>query len=80
MGRVQGKTSSESVPCGITHREGGNTMLLSIHKAKWNRIRSGHLYIDVATYLTAVTQGRIYRGSQFEDAVYHGGDIMREGT
>lgn len=55
-------------------------MLLSIHKAKWNRIRSGHLYIDVATYLTAVTQGRIYRGSQFEDAVYHGGDIMREGT
>lgn len=44
------------------------------------RIRAGHLFINVAMHLIEVTQGRIYCGSQFGGAVYHGENVMTEGA
>lgn len=45
------------------------------------RIRVDYLcFIDGVMYLTEVTEERIYCGSQFEGAVYHGGDVMTEGA
>lgn len=42
------------------------------------RIRSGHLFLNVAMHLIEVTQGRIYCGSQLRGGVYLGGDVITE--